>query len=180
MRQVLRFVTSRYGIAGLVALAVVMVVLVGRLMGLGGHGSDSNTSPIVGAPASAGADESGPPDDGPVGTPSAVAPVVKPGQPGPLQVATTFSAAYLKSAQAAKSWRQSLTRYASTKLAAQIPTMDPATVPAQRRTGAVKLADHGAVWADVDVPTDQGTLVFRLVSTKSVWQVDGIDWNPRR
>jgi hypothetical protein len=56
--------------------------------------------------------------------------------------------------------------------------MDPATVPAQRRTGAAKLGAHGAHWAQVAVPCDSGTLTLRLLGDGNGWLVDGIDWAP--
>ncbi|MGA8114816.1 MAG: hypothetical protein WCA46_14215 [Actinocatenispora sp.] len=180
MRRVLAFVTSRYGLAGLAALAVIVVVLIGRLAGLGGATNDTNTSPITGGQATGGTKESGAPNDAPTAAPSPVDPVVRPGQPGPLDVATDFCTSYLKSDGPPKVWRTALTRYATKKLAQQISTMDPVTVPAHERTGPAKLADHGAVWADVTLPTDEGTLVYRLVSKKGTWLVDGIDWDPRR
>jgi hypothetical protein len=180
MRSVLRFVTSRYGLAGLAALAVVLVVVVGRLFGLvGGGASDSNTGPVTGAgqqPTTV--SESPIPNDAPTAAPTKPNPVVKPGQAGPLVVAKQFADAYLKSDGAAATWRAALTRYATTKLATEIKTMDPATVPAKRLVGTAALGDHGANWAEVDLPTDAGTLVFQLVSGAKAWQVNGIDWNP--
>lgn len=179
MRRVLAFVTSRYGLAGLAALAVIVVVLVGRLLGLGGGGG-SGDGPIAGGPADVDTPASGLPNDAPTAAPSPVDPVVKPGQPGPLAVAKDFCSAYLDAGGKPDAWRASLTPYATDRLAGQIGTMDPATVPAHRRTGPPKLADHGAVWADVELPTDRGTLTYRLVSSSGTWRVDGIDWDPRR
>ena len=183
MRTVLRFVASRYGLAGLAALAVIVAVLIGRLLGLGGGSSDSGGQ-IAGqgqaGRAAASSTESPEPNDAPTAAPSKADPVVKPGEDGPLVVAKDFATAYLASDGAAKAWRDSLTKYATSKLAAEITTMDPATVPAQRMTGDPTLGDHGATWADVTVPTESGTLVFRLISGDKAWQVDGIDWDPKR
>ncbi|GAA4200257.1 hypothetical protein [Actinocatenispora rupis] len=179
MRRVLAFVTSRYGLAGLAALAVIMVVLVGRVFGLGGSGDDGGSGTVSGGQASADAGESGAPNDGPTGAPSKPDPVVKPGQAGPLVVATSFGRAYVKSDVPAKQWRAALTKYATPKLATTIRTIDPMTVPADALTGVASLGDHGAVWADVDLPTDAGMLTFRLTSDGTVWRVDGIDWTPK-
>lgn len=178
MRRVLAFVTSRYGLAGLAALAVVVVVLVGRVLGFGGGDGDGG-GPVSGGQASPGVEETGAPNDGPTGAPSKQDPVVKPGQAGPLSVATSFANAYVKSDGPAKQWRAALTKYATPALAEKITTMDPMTVPASRLAGAASLGDHGAVWADVDVPADEGLLTLRLTSDGSGWRVDGIDWTPK-
>lgn len=181
MRRVLAFVTSRYGLAGLAALAVIVVVLIGRLMGLGGStGSDNGTTTDSGQGDTGVSSTASPePNDAPTAAPTKPDPVVKPGEAGPTVVAREFADAYLNSTGKPSAWRAALTRYATAKLAGEIKTMDPATVPAQRITGAIKLGDHGATWADVDVPTESGTLVFRLLAGAKAWQVDGIDWDPK-
>ncbi|BCJ26481.1 hypothetical protein [Actinocatenispora sera] len=181
MRRVLGFVTSRYGLAGLVALLIIVIVVVGRVAGVvgGGSGHDDAAVPVTGGTqAGAGTTESGAPNDGPTGAPPTPSPVVPAGKAGPVTVATSFSTAYLDSNGPAKTWRAALRRYATDKLASELGTMDPATVPAQRRTGAAKLGDHGAHWAQVAVPCDSGTLTLRLLGDGDGWLVDGIDWAP--
>lgn len=179
MRRVLAFVTSRYGLAGLVALLIIVIVVVGRVAGVvgGGSGDDGGDAPVA-AGTQAGATGSGAPNDGPTGARPTPSPVVPAGKPGPVAVATSFSAAYLDSNGAAKTWRAALRRYATDRLAGELGAMDPATVPAQRRTGAAKLGDHGAHWAQVAVPCDSGTLTLRLLGDAHGWLVDGIDWAP--
>jgi hypothetical protein len=181
MRRVLAFVTSRYGLAGLVALLIIVIVVVGRVAGVvgGGPGHDGGGAPVTGGTeAGVGSTESGAPNDGPTGARPTPSPVVPAGKPGPVAVATAFSTAYLASNGPAKTWRAALRRYATDKLAGELDTMDPATVPAQRRTGAAKLGDHGAHWAQVAVPCDSGTLTLRLLGDGDGWLVDGIDWAP--
>lgn len=185
MRRVIAFVTSRYGLAGLAALAIIVVVAVGRVMGLGGD-SGANNGAIVGSgqgDTGVSSTASPVPNDAPTAAPTKPDPVVKPGEDGPMVVAREFADAYLDSTGKPSAWRAALTKYATAKLAGEITTMDPATVPAKRITGALKLGDHGATWAEIDVPTESGTLVFRLLSgTKggsAVWQVDGIDWDSK-
>jgi hypothetical protein len=177
MRRVLAFVTSRYGLAGLAALAVIVVVLVGRLLGMGGGSSDSTSGAVASGADNTGSAASGAPNDGPTGAPSPVDPVVKPGQPGPLEVATDFAHAFLDIDVPVGDWRKAMSRYATPKLVKQIKIMDPDTMPLKRLTGKATLGDHGAVWADVKIPADQGTLVFQVLSEPSGWQVDGIDWD---
>jgi len=178
MRRVLAFVTSRYGLAGLVALLVVVVVVVGRLMGVVGTGSTDDGAPVAGGTPSAGARGSGAPNDAPTAARTRPSPVVPAGKPGPVSVAGTFTTAYLDADRPAKQWRAALRRYATTTLTGELGTMDPATVPAQRRTGTPTLTDNGAHWAQVDVPTDAGTLTLRLQGESAGWLVDGIDWTP--
>jgi hypothetical protein len=182
MRRVIAFVTSRYGLAGLAALAVILIVTVGRLMGLGGGDNGSGNGAIVGTgqgDTATSSTASPVPNDAPTAAPTKPDPVVKPGEDGPMVVAREFADAYLDSTGKPSAWRAALTKYATAKLAGEIKTMDPATVPAERITGALKLGDHGATWAEIDVPTDSGTLIFRLLSGAKAWQVDGIDWDPK-
>lgn len=181
MRRVIGFVTSRYGLAGLAALAVIVVVVAGRLAGIGTGDSDGGSGVPAADGGQAGTTSISPvPNDAPTASPTRPDPVVSPGQHGPLTVATTFATAFLDTDRSADAWRKALRAHASPRLTDELSTMDPATVPAGRLTGRAKLGDHGATWAEVRLPTRSGTLVFRLVSAHGVWQVDRLDWDRQR
>ena len=182
MRRVLAFVTSRYGLAGVAALAVIVIVTVGRLAGLGGGDSGPDNGAAVGSDqggANPSSTASPVPNDAPTAAPTKPDPVVKPGEDGPMVVAREFTDAYLSFTGDPNAWRAALTKYATPKFADTIKTIDPTRVPAKRITGVLKLGDHGASWAYVDVPTESGTLILWLSSGAKAWQVYGIDWDAK-
>jgi hypothetical protein len=177
MRRAIAFITTRYGIAGLIALIVLAVLIGAQVFG---HGSGHTSAPgSVAAPAtSAGSSASGMPDDGLAGSASPDAPVVRPGQPGPLEVATSCATAWLTHGPTVTpdAWWQAVTRYTTTSLAAKLKGVDPQGVPASRVVTAAQLSDHAAAWADVVIKVDSGILTLRTLSGASGWRVDGIDW----
>lgn len=178
MRRAIAFITTRYGIAGLIALMVLVVLVGAKIFGHSSPSPGTGTS-AVGLPAStATGTGQGAPDDG-LTSASPSAPVVRPGQPGPLQVATSCATAWLNHAPTVTSdqWWKAVTRYTTASLAAKLNGVDPQSVPANRIVSPAQLSDHGATWASVVIKMDSGTLTLRMLSGASGWQVDGIDWS---
>jgi hypothetical protein len=178
MRRAIAFITTRYGIAGLIALIVLAVLVGAKVFGHSSPSPGAGTS-AVGPPASTSTDTGqGAPDDG-LTSASPSAPVVRSGQPGPLQVATSCATAWLNhgTGVTADQWWKAVTRYTTAALAAKLRGADPQSVPANRIVTPAQLSDHGATWANVVIKMDSGTLTLRTLSGANGWQVDGIDWS---
>jgi hypothetical protein len=172
MRDLLRRVGFRYGVSVGVLVVVALVVIIARAAG---HPATSLvTSGAPNVPVA-----SGSPDDGSATVPSPVAPLTSPGAATPQQVATAFTRAWLHhTGVTAKTWLASLTPYVTDRLAGQLTSADPETVPASRITGPVALTPHAADWVEVAVPVDGGALDLSLRATGGHWAVDTIDWSP--
>jgi hypothetical protein len=177
MRRAIAFITTRYGVAGLIALIVLAVLIGAKVFGHGG-GQSSRPGSVAAAPVDSASASQGVPDDGLVTSASPTPPIVKPGQPGPLDVATSCANAWLTHGPSVTSdqWWKAVTRYTTASLAAKLKGVDPQGVPASRIITGAQLADHGATWADVEIKVDSGVLSLRMLSGSSGWQVDGIDW----
>lgn len=175
MRRAIAFITTRYGIAALLAIIVLAVVVVARLMGFGPSDHGGSGGPAGGATS---AQQSGAPDDGLNGSPSPVNPVVKPGQPDPLTVANNFTTAWLAhTGVTADAWWKSVTKYTTTDEANKLKGADPQSIAPTKMTGSPQLGDHSATLASVMVPLDVGHLDLQLNGTGPTWQVSGVDWS---
>lgn len=193
MRSVLRFVTTRYGVAGLLALVILVVVGVARLFGTeGGSGPVLPAAPpSLETPVSAEPDD-GEPDEGTEGF------TLPSDAPDPLPTATAFATAWVNANVSAEEWLAGLEPYATEELIAQLSGVDPVSVPASRLTGPAELSGAGTGeapidadgsdenasaaptylgWAEAIIPLDNGILRLGLVlQTDAVWLVDSIDW----
>lgn len=172
MRTLLRVVTTRYGIAGLLVLAVLGTVLVTRLMG-GEIGNPlSNAAPGLEPTVSVG------PDDGLTDKEETTGPPTLPTKAGdPLPVADRFAAAWIKSPAPAEQWRENLRPYATKDLIQRLEDVDPSNLPAKEITGKAELTSVGsAQWAEATVTTDNGDLVLGLVRAGKQWRVDSISF----
>jgi len=133
MRSVLRFVTTRYGAAGLLALVILTVVGVTRLFG-DGEGSTpvlpAVPQPSTELPVSAEPDDGEPDEE--------IEDLTLPsGAPDPLPTATAFATAWVNSDVSAEEWLAGLEPYATEELIAQLNGVDPVKRPSQspHRTG---------------------------------------------
>lgn len=176
MRRAIALITTRYGVAGLIALIVLVVVVGAKIFGAS-SGQPADTGPLVAVPTTSASASQRIPDDGD-GSASPTPPVVKPGQPGPVQVATDCATAWLNhpATITPDQWWQAVTRYTTASLAAKLKGADPQGVPASRIVSPAQLTQHGASWAYVAIQTESGTLTLRMLSGAKGWQVDGIDW----
>lgn len=181
MRQVLRYVTTRYGIAGLLVLAIVIIVVAARVLGGGDDTGATSVNPGADAPQSTVSQQ---PDDGVAEPTPSTAPTLPTGHPDPLPVAETFARAWIDhSGVTPRQWHQRLSAHATKALADKLRDTDPADVPAQQITGDATLVSVAETeWAQVEIPIDAGTLRLGLVfaapegKSSERWLVDTIDW----
>ncbi len=179
MRQVLRLVGNRYGAAVTLLVVIAVVVGFGRLAGSGHPNVATGHPGAVGVnPPAAGL--SSQPDDGVIqsaGPETSIVPSTSPGAAGPQTVAADFARAWLNHHGVdAATWHKGIAKYSTKTLADRLDGVDPGSVPADRTTGSATIADQGDGYAEVQVPTDQGTLVLRTVVQNGRWLVDGVDW----
>jgi hypothetical protein len=61
---------------------------------------------------------------------------------------------------------------------AKLKGTEPASVPAKRAIGQVRLTNRNGTSVDAAIPTDSGTLHLHLhlLVTDGQWLVDAIDW----
>ncbi len=179
MRQVLRLIGNRYGVALVLVFLIVVVIGFGRLLG-GAHpaagGYDPGQGPAAGATTDVSTSQM--PDDGDIGiTTSPMPPSTSPGAAPAQAVALQFAKAWLHhTGVSATEWHDGLSRYATKTLQEKLSGADPAGVPANQTTGDASIVDQEASYMDVTVPLDAGTLSLRLVVTDGRWLVDGVDW----
>lgn len=163
---------TRRRIALLLAAGVLGVVGTARLLGPDDHAADRGLGSDSAVPVSPDAG-----DDGEAGTPAPPALVTSPGAPPPEQVADAFVSAWIDHRDIdPATWFARLRPYLTPSLAEQLAGADPASVPADRVTGATRLVPRAASLAEVTVPIDAGLLRLRLVATDGRWLVDSVDW----
>lgn len=183
MRTLLRVVTTRYGVVGILALGVLVVVGIARLMGgeadrpgSGSPGEDLYASTSLG------------PDDGVVGSddPAAVDGSADPttlpkGVPDPLPVAKKFAVAWANSeGVTAEQWRARVSKYATDKLNKYFADYDPTKEPSVKLTGEPELATvYGRSYVQVNVEAKDGTVLLGMRLVNGGWKVDTTDWRDR-
>ncbi len=178
MRQVLRLLGTRYGIALVLLLLVAAIIGATRVIN-GPYRNGLLGGPAVGASHGSVDPHAGNDDDTAPG--SSAAPVTSAGAAPPAEVATGFALAWLAhDGVPAEQWRSGLAPHATPALMAKLKETDPTAVPARRITGPVSLQSHGTALVDVAVPMDSGTLRLLLLGPDGRWLVDEANWEPRR
>lgn len=173
MRMVLRLFGTRYTVAVLLVLLVGAIIGLGRLVG----GAPRPTPIGVGAQTTPATTQSPEDDDGVVSPASPPAPSTSHGALAPLVVADKFIAAWLHhTGVTPEAWYGGMRAYLTSNLAGELNGVDPAGVPASRTTGPATLVDHDAAYVEVTIPVDSGTVNLRLLATGGRWFVDGVDW----
>jgi hypothetical protein len=178
MRLVLRFLSSRYGIALVLAVVVLAVVGVAKTF-ISSTAAKVPVGPVVSPVSTAPASDASLGDDS-IDDPSSDDPRPSLSASGPKAsvVASRFIAAWLKhDGVSGDDWRATLRPNATDGLMAKLAATDPADVPADQVTGAITVEEQGAV-DQATVPVNGGKVELRLVATAGRWKVDGIDWNP--
>jgi len=172
-RGILRFLGTRYGLALIGVVLVVVVVSVARAMG-GSRPVDSvGAPPPLSSPTAS--SELG---DDSVAT-SEAPPVATsiPGAPPPDAVAVDFTHAWLRSKGVTSAqWVKGLQPYITPRLLDQYKDADPASVPADSIRGPAQVRVRDSLLVEVDVPVTPGTLKLRLLVANGRWLVDGVSW----
>nr|BFE63732.1 hypothetical protein GCM10020063_082580 [Dactylosporangium thailandense] len=177
MRTVLRLLGTRYGVAFVLVVIVLVIVTLGRTVldnGRGGSATDAVGPTVESVPRSADPFSSlG--DDG-VDESVAPAPSLSKGAADAVTVATRFANAWLRKAGVTgDQWRAGLKPDASTDLLASLADTDPADVPTATITGATELQTNGATTV-ARIPAEGGTIVLGLLASGGRWQVTSLDW----
>lgn len=177
MRPVLRLLGTRYGIALVLTLVVLGVVGTTRAF-LGTTTEADRQGPVIELSSTPAVTGPTPGDDSVVEVSETPAPPsVSAGAASAESVAERFMAAWLKhTGVTAEQWRAGLTPHASQNLLTKLKRTDPAGVPADRVTGAMRVDRREATLVQVSVPVDSGTITLRVLTIGGRWQVDGVDW----
>ncbi|MGK5743236.1 hypothetical protein [Micromonospora sp. URMC 103] len=182
MRRALEFLLtrvlrSRLGIA--LALAVVVFGIVGAARLVAGPGdptfglSNRPDEPITTVDPTTG-------DDGVIATPSPPAPITRPGDPTPEQVAERFVTAWLGDpGMSAEQWHAGLRPLSTPELTEKLTGAEPADVPARRVVDEATVRPRAETFVEVLVPLDTGQLRLELVAPDGRWLVDAVDWEQR-
>jgi hypothetical protein len=165
-------------VAGVLALAVIGVLLAARFGGADGKtaspGSTTGT-PVAASSASPTPSPSPEPDDGPEGP--GTSPYDEPAAPRAMTAATSFVKAWADhpAGITAERWWSAVSRHADPALAAQLKFTEPALVPAKAVTGPAESVAGGPSSATVAVPTDAGRVLVTCVLVKNQWLVSDLD-----
>ncbi|GAA4246847.1 hypothetical protein GCM10022255_020300 [Dactylosporangium darangshiense] len=177
MRTVLRLLGTRYGIALVLVVVVLVAVGLGRTVLDDGSGRSANDAlgPTV-APVPTSADPYSSLGDDGVDESVVAAPSLSKGAADVSAVATRFAKAWLrKPGISGDQWRAALKPDASAELMASLAETDPADVPTATITGPVQLQGTGAVTV-AKFPAEGGAIVLELQVAGGRWQVTSLDW----
>ncbi|MGH3714951.1 MAG: hypothetical protein ACRDT4_16035 [Micromonosporaceae bacterium] len=177
MRTVLRWVTTRYGIAGILVLGVLVVVVVTRLAGgeVGRAGdAEAGADPYASVSFGPDHDEIGDPEVNERGE----RPTLPKGVPDPLPVADAFATAWADhDGVTGEQWRARLAKHATKALMKRLGAADPTSQPSVELTGEPQLDTViGTDRADVSISARSGVLLLGLRYADRRWAVDSISW----
>lgn len=165
-RKIIRMLGSRYGIAAILLLVVIVVVGIARA-----NGGPRQDESVSGSDSDIGTEDAGQPNDGVV-TESDDEPE-KPTLPDKaVDNASAFADEYIDTDRSAKAWRGAWDEYATQIVKDQLKDVDPEQVPIN------EIRDDPTVEGQtVRFPTDAGLLILRMKEQDGVWLVDGIDFD---
>lgn len=173
-RRILRLLGSRYGLAVIGIVLIVVIVGAARVFS-GPQYNDTVGPPPPVAIVPSSSDELG--DDGVAtseGPPSATS---ISGVPAPEKVAVDFASAWLRSTGVTSAqWVKGLEPFSTKRLLEQFKDADPTSVPAESIRGPATVRARDDQLVDVDIPVTPGTLKLRLLVTNGRWLVDGVSW----
>jgi hypothetical protein len=177
MRTVLRLLGTRYGIAMVLIVVVLVVVGFGRTIFTDEDPSGNDAFGPTVAPATTTPDPyNSLGDDGVQDEPASVAPSLSKGAADANAVATRFAKAWIrKPGVTGEQWRAGLKPDASSDLMEDLADTDPNDVPTATITGPTVLEDSGQVMT-AKVPAEGGTIVLQLEAIGGRWQVTSLDW----
>ncbi len=94
-----------------------------------------------------------------------------------LATARRFAAAWARPNLTTTAWLDGVSSCATNDYVRELEDIDPANVPATKVTGDPIVVTSRVDEADVDVPTDGGTLRLHLVHLVGKWWVTSTEWN---
>jgi hypothetical protein len=163
---------GRVGLRGGIAIGLILLVAAVVAIGkLAGNRTDGRPYVPVVEPTSTVDPNSG--DDAEV----AATPTAYPDDAVVRSAATTFAEAWLRRSLSEQAWHAGLARLSTKALSDSLDGVDPAGVPATRRTGEPTVVLRSELFAQVAIRTDAGTLTLTLLKQGSDWLVDAIDWD---
>ena len=165
------FLRSRYGLATLLAIAVLAVLAAANLF----TGGTDSSAPVVNGGAGSPPATTVNPTEGDDGV-SELEPTVSTDTSDSVTVARAFAAAWLNSKATAEDWYAGLKPHATQELLRKLSGVDPSGVPAERITGEPTAVPQATTLVEVAFPVDSGVLRLRVVKVDSAWLVDGVDW----
>jgi len=183
MRTLLRWVTTRYGVVGILVLGVLAIVGVARLAGgeidrpgSAAPGEDPYASVSIGPDDGIYKGSTEDPNDPPPQPGPSLA--VPSGMPDPLPVAARFATTWANHDNVPpETWRGRMRGYVTASLMKRLAGTDPASVPTNRITGEPDLISvTGRGHVGVTVEAKGGLLVLGLRHADRRWAVDSIDW----
>ncbi|MET7422292.1 hypothetical protein [Dactylosporangium sp. NPDC005555] len=177
MRTVLRLLGTRYGIALVLTVVVLVVVGFGRIIVTKIDPTDNDALGPTVAPATTTPDPySSLGDDGVIEGQSSPAPSLSKGAADVSTVATRFADAWLrKPGVSGEQWRAGLKPDASGDLMEALAETDPSDVPATTITGQPTLKEEGQA-VEAKLPADGGTIVLHLEIIGGRWLVTALGW----
>jgi hypothetical protein len=175
-RTVLRLLGTRYGIA--LVLVVLVLVAVGLARAAGGPSKPSAlTGPPPSAAPSTSASDTALGDDSVATSESPQTPSSAPGSRPPDAVALDFARAWVRTdGVSGEQWLKGMTPYATTGLIERMQGADPATVPADAVRDGSEMRVRDSELVEVSVPVSPGLLRLRVVLSSGRWLVDSVDW----
>jgi hypothetical protein len=169
-----RVFRSRWGVAVVLGMIVLVVVGIGRLFADGSPSSSALSTSSAGPTVSADPAE----DDSVIDSAPPPRPSTSPGRAQPEAVAYAFASSWADHQNASsRTWRDRLLPNITKNLANELNGVDPADVPADRVIGKPALAPVSSTVVNAVITMDSGKLNLRLIAPDGHWLVDGIDWD---
>ena len=171
-----RIFRSRWGVAIVLGVIVLVIVGLARLLSDGDDGARPSLG--TGSPAPVVSADPAEDDSVIIDTAPPPSPSTRPGRAQPEAVAYAFASAWADHQNVTPgAWRDALLPNATKKLADRLEGVDPAGVPADRVTGRPSLEPVNSTVVHAVVTMNSGKLSLRLVAPDGHWLVDGIDWD---
>jgi hypothetical protein len=173
-RQILRLLGTRYGLALIGVVLVVVVVSIARAVGGPRPVESVGPPPPVHVTPTA-TEELG--DDSVATSESPPSPTSIPGVAPPDAVALDFARAWLRSQGVTSAqWVKGLEPFITRRLLEEYRDADPTSVPASSIRGPAQVRARDSQLAEVDVPVTPGMLKLRLIVSGGRWLVDAVSW----
>lgn len=167
MRKILRILGSRYGIAAILLVAVIVVVSIAKLS------TDTNSEGTTNSNDSVDNVDEGDPNDGYV-EPSGDSKSSKLPSAAVKQ-ADSFAKAWVDTrSKSQEDWFKEVAKYSTKRVKDQLHDTAPEAVPAKKIQDKPVIDDN-----NVEIGTDKGLLILGMIKENKDWLVNSIDFeNP--